>query len=156
MRDARSDYLEYINSIEDPEERAYLKRFYQDFYQGHHVREGAVITDKDMKKEATRNLHYYESEVFYQKDALQHLPEDYDDFMTAASDEWDWQNALKIQGYDAALELITEHALRDLKNTELDHTFILTRYYEQRDRLRRMENREKREKKTPLKDDDNE
>lgn len=143
--DTNFDYKEYFNSLSD-EEKKFIKRFYQDFYQGHHNREGSVITE-EMKEEATRNLNYYKTELFYQKDKLNHLPEDYDLFMQDASDEWDWQNELNRNGYEAALEMIYEQAIRDLDNKYMDKKTVLMRYYEQRDRLRRMENKEKREKK---------
>ena len=143
--DSRFDYLEYINSIEDPEVREYLKRFYQDYYQGHHVREGSVIPkDSDIRKEATRNLHNYERELFYQKGEVTYLPENFEEFMEAACDEWGWERELKMHGFEAALKMITEQTLKDLDNKYLDKSIVLMRYYQQRDRLRRMENSEKR------------
>lgn len=156
MSKEKFDYKEYIKTL-SPEDAEYAKRFYDDYYNNHHHREDAIITDEEMKVEANRNFNNAQTDAVNGVDGVNYLPENYDDFMSAASDAWDWQNALKLFGYEAALETITEQAIRDLDNSKIQKTIVLTRYYEQRDNLRRMENKDKREKKQPIiKDENNE
>ena len=147
MKDERYDYIEYYNKLSD-EEKKFIRQFYREYYFDgvSTTKENAIIKDPDMLKEARRNHNSMKTEALFRakKDGvLSELTPRDEVFMNDASDEWDWELVYKQQGHLEAVEFITKIAKEEI-NAGVDIETVLLRYYEKRDRLRRMINRDKR------------
>lgn len=146
--DDRYDYLDYAGQLSDYE-REFIEQFYKEYYFNGKPAEGKekIITDKDMQQEANRHNNSYGQDLLFRakKDGnLQTMNENARQFMEDAHDEWEWEDAFKQGGFELAIKVITEQTIRDLENSKLDKTVVLTRYYEKREKLRKQMRREKR------------
>lgn len=147
-KDERFDYEEYLSELSEDEQK-WVKQFYDEYYfNGKPETEGErIIKDPEMRKEANRNNNYYSRDLMFRakKDNnLLEINENAREFMEDAHDDWEWEDAYKMFGYEEALQTITRQAIRDLTVGKIDIETALMRYYEKRDRLRRQLNREKR------------
>jgi hypothetical protein len=149
-QDDRYDFLDYIDKLSEEDEE-YVKKFYREFYfdgLSNTPEDTHIITSEEGKKEARRNHNSMKTDMLFkakQQGTYTSLSNSSSaQFMEDASDEWEWQDAFKILGFEGALKVITEQTIRDLENKVLEKEIVLARYYEKRDRLRRALNREKR------------
>lgn len=144
-QDERYDYLDYIDELSE-EEAEWVRKFYQEYHFDTGYKGKRILKSKEAKREASRNNNMNKTDAFFRarkEGDLGMLNENHRQFMEDASDEWEWQDAFKVGGPEAALEHITNQTLRDLENNKLDKKTTLMRYYEKRDRLRRQINRER-------------
>ena len=150
-QDDRYDYLNYIDQL-NPEQQELVKEFYKEYYFddiSRKKKEGLqpIITDPDIEAEARRNHNSMKTDALFRgkKDGTLNMASDNTiDFMEDVSDELEWEDVFKIFGYEEAVKSIVAQTINNLENSKLSKENILLRYYEKRDRLRRMLNREKR------------
>lgn len=146
--DHELDFLEYSDSL-NKEEKEYIKKFYQEFYQANIYNEEKPMLTKKMKSEALRNYNSAYRDAYSLSSRTQTL--EYTDFsidkyefMEDASDEWDWQNAYLLFGYRGALMLIFSQTKKDLENKKLNVFTTLARFLSKANRLRIQHNRVKK------------
>lgn len=142
------DYKDYINKLE-PEEKKWLLQFYNEYYRAPSVTEDSIIKDPEIKKEANRvhNTMYRDIYSIAEKTgALTELAEDEERFMLEASDEWDWQNIYKQQGYEAAILEVFSQTERDLSNNLIDVKLTLARFLSKYLALKKLNNRRRNAK----------
>lgn len=124
------EYLEYLNKL-SPEEREYVKKFYNEYYRAPIRTEDSIIKDPDMIKEANRVHNTMYSDMFSiaeKTGGLAELSEDEEQFMSDASDTWDWNDVYKAQGYEAAIKEIFYQTERDIKNPKIEIQLTLARF----------------------------
>lgn len=146
------DYKEYINKL-SPEEKKWLLQFYNEYYRAPSITEDSIIKDPEIKKEANRvhNTMYRDMYSIAEKTgALSELAEDEEQFMQDASDEWDWQNIYKTEGYESAIHEIFNQTERDLENKLISRKLTLARFLNKYLALKKLNNRRRNSK------DDNE
>lgn len=152
-KDEKYDYLEYVDQLpEDSPWKDFIKEFYDEFYFDaisgkKQAGEELIINDPEMIKEARRNHNSMKTDMLFRakKDGnLRHLDEETVQFMEDMSDENDWMLAWKVHGYEAALEVIYNQADRDYA-AGVSFETVLNRYYERRDRLRRVVLKDRKE-----------
>ena len=148
-KDEKYDYLEYADQLTE-EELEWRKKFNDEYYFdgiSSTNPEKRIIQSEEMTQEARRNHNSMKTDTLFRAKSdgmLADIHENSVAFMEEASDEWQWQDAYKIGGFELAIKTILEQTLRDLDNEKIDRTTTLLRYYEKRDRLRRVYLREKR------------
>ena len=149
-QDDRYDFLDYIDELPE-EEKEFIKQFYREYYFDGvtgKTAEERVIKSEEAIKEARRNHNSMKTDMLFRAkkegfyDTVNSASAE--QFMEDASDEWEWQDAFKLLGFEGALKVITDQTIRDLDNKHLNTEIVLARYYEKRDRLRRVLNKEKR------------
>lgn len=137
------DYKEYERHL-SPEEREWIRQFYFERYKAPSNADKKIITDPEMQAEAHRIHNGIYNDVFSlaeRSGSLRDLSPDEDRFMQDASDEWDWNNIYKEQGYEAALKQIFYQAERDLDNKIIDRQLTLARFLNKYLALRKIHNR---------------
>lgn len=147
MKDERFDYLEYIENL-PPEEQKIVKKFYEAYYTSKINDSDIFDKHPEIRKEAIRNKNMRTRDDLMHraraKGILTSLDETGVQFLEDASDEWDWQREFTIHGFEAAVIFINNQALNELQNKKMDPNIVLLRYYEKRDRLRRVFAKERR------------
>lgn len=142
------DYLNYVNKLK-PEDREWLKQFYNEYYRAPSVNENSIIKDPSIKKEANRIHNSNYSDIFSIAERTGNLAElsgDEERFMVDASDEWDWKNTYKTQGYANALQDIFYQAERDLQNKTIDVKLTLARFLNKYLELKKLNGRKRKNK----------
>lgn len=137
------DYIEYLKKL-SPEDREWVKQFYNEYYRAPSITEDSIIKDPDMKKEANRvhNTMYRDIySIAERTGALSELADDEQRFMQDATDEWSWQNVYKSQGYAAAIKEIFYQTENDLKNKTITTHVTLARFLNKYLALRKINNR---------------
>lgn len=142
------DYLTYSNKLSD-EDKAWIKQFYNEYYCAPSLNENSIIKDPAHKTDANRIHNSSYSDIFSiaeRTGSLVELSGDEERFMTDASDEWDWKNTYKIQGYEAAVQDIFYQAERDLQNKTIDVKLTLARFLNKFLELKKINGRKKKNK----------
>lgn len=137
------DYKEYEKHL-SPEEREYVRQFYHELYKAPANADKKIIKDPKMQAEAHRVHNGIYSDVYSlaeRSGSLRDLSPEEHEFMQAASDEWDWANVYKEQGYEAALKQIFYQTERDLDNSKIDRQLTLARFLSKYLALRKINNR---------------
>ncbi len=145
------EFMEYYDKLSE-DEKKYIRQFYEEYHQAKfYTSRENIILDEDMKKEAIRNSNQaYRDDAFSvaQKNGdLCEFTEDQSQFMEEASDHWAWNNVFKQFGFEEAARCIMDQAVDSLKNTVVDESVILMRFYSKMNELSRLNRREKQRKK---------
>lgn len=138
-----NEYKTYEKHL-SPEEREWIKQFNLEYYKAPANADKKIITDPAMQAEAHRVHNGIYNDVYSLAEragALRDLSPDEHDFMQAASDEWDWHNVYKEQGYAAAIKQIFYQTERDLENKLINVHITLARFLNKYLALRKIENR---------------
>jgi len=145
--DDRYDYKQYKDKLSKAEAE-WIEEFYKEYYfEGISKvpEEKRILNTPEAITEANRNHNSTKTDMLFRakKDGvLSQLNPNSVDFMNAASDSWEWEDAFKYVGFEGALAVITTQAIRDIKDASVDINITLCRYYEKRERLRKLINRE--------------
>lgn len=141
MKDEKYDYLEYWDSL-NPDEKKLVRDFYEAYYTSK-VNESSLFDNHpEIKSEAIRNKNLRgRDDLIYRarrEGVLSNLDDVTTGFMKDASDDWDWEAEYKKNGFEAAVKMILQQTIEDLENNNIEKEITLLRYYEKRDRLRRI------------------
>lgn len=146
------DLYNYKNATKEQLEEA--REFYKEYY-GVSLKpagQNKYINDPSEIKEAHRRFNQLKTDLFDVKDRAGELSrymahEDYDQFMEDASDDWEWQDVFKQHGFEEALRTIVQQAERDIENKNISNETVLGSLISKWERLRKMNERDKREKR---------
>jgi len=145
----KMEYLEYEDQL-NPKEKEFIEQFYDEYYNdgvSFTHEDDRILTTTEMIQEARRNHNNNKRDAFAvarKMNSLEYDPADTKEFMEAASDEWDWQNAYSRDGYEASVDVIFNQALRDLMNKIVEKKVTLARFYVKMELLRKEFNIETR------------
>lgn len=139
---ASKDYLEYISKL-SPEEKAYVKQFYMEYYHGPKKENQKIIPDGEIKKEAHRN---HNSEDLMNKVEVSSLDLDKQEFMEDACDAWDYVNEYKVNGFKSALDMIIEQTESDIYDPKQNVKNTLVKFLMKYADLRKMDNKRRKYK----------
>lgn len=132
------EYKEYAHKL-NKEEREWVEQFYYEEYgNGMYHTEDPILVTEEQLKEARRNHNSIHRDAFNaarKAGQLEELSDEDRQFMEDASDEWDWQNAFKTMGYEAAVNIIFNQTAKELQVIDTKTTLI--RFYVKMERLRR-------------------
>ena len=148
--DWQEDLQEQLSRITDPEQRQMVIKFYKEFHKADFYNdEEDIIKDPEMRKEAVRNHNMNNRDAFNvaHKQGMLSSMTSKDEFMEAASDDWDWQGEYKENGYEAAVNCILEQTVRDLQNKKLDIKVTLIRFHSKMNELYRTDKRTNKRRK---------
>jgi hypothetical protein len=137
------DYKEYEMHLTD-DERAWIKQFNLEYYKAPSNADKRIIVDEEGQKEAHRVHNGIFTDVYSlaeRSGALSELSPDQERFMQESSDEWDWMNVYKEQGYEAAIKEIFHQAERDVQNKLIPIIITLARFLNKYLALKKVNNR---------------
>ena len=143
----KMEFMEYASKL-NAEEKAWAERFYREYYTdliSYSTDEEQLIKANDAVIEARKNHNarmHDAFEVAGKLSRLDHIDEK-QDFLEAASDEWEWRDAFTIGGYELAAQTIFLHSIRDLKESGSTNTWmkLLANMYVKMNELRKLRNR---------------
>jgi hypothetical protein len=137
------DYKEYEKHLSNAE-REWIRQFNLEYYKAPANADKKIITDPKMQAEAHRVHNGIFNDIYSlaeRSGALRDLSPDEDRFMQDASDEWDWHNVYKEQGYESALREIFAQTERDIDNKLIKRELTLARFLNKYLALRKIHNR---------------
>lgn len=148
------DY-DYVADLPDAE-REYLAKFNQEFY-AHNFGDEPLdnpdrIADHDsldgkpltVMQQATLREHASRRDVWNntQIERMETVPEAL--LEDVSTRDKDWEDVFKEEGYERAVEKLTDDTLDDLENKHTDKKLVLLRFHTKMGKLRRLNEAEKR------------
>jgi len=144
------EYKEYIDQIDDPKTREWIKQFYNEYHGGNPTQyENSILETQEQISEAYRNYNALYKDAFAVSKMLDNQKEITDDereIYELAADETEWETAYMQIGPEAATEVIFQQTIRDLK-TSLDKKVVLSRFYVKMNKLTKEIRKEKRKQR---------
>jgi len=144
----KMEYKEYQDKL-SPEERKWIKKFYQEYYNnGVYNSDDPILNSEELKKEAKRNYNNLSRdalELIGRQDTYGDFSEVDRHFMEEASDEIEWRDAYKMGGKEVAGDAILMLAINELESTDTSNwPPILIRMHIRLRYLERMVRKERR------------
>lgn len=137
------DYKEYEKHL-SPDEKEWIKQFNFEYYYAPANAQKQIITDEEGQKEAHRVHNGIFNDAYSRAErmgAMSELSPDKESFMQDASDEHDYMNVYKTQGYESAIKEIFYQAERDVLNKTIPIMLTLARFLNKFLSLKRTHNR---------------
>lgn len=127
--------------------KEWLNIFNSEYYYGQRYKKMEILKDKEHKAEAERMNNSNKRDALNLTDrgaSFDKLNKSEEQFMEEASDEWEWQNCFKMNGFEASVVLIYAQTERDLQNKFIDVNVTLSRFLIKMNKLRTLKRRESR------------
>lgn len=128
--------------------REYKRKFDAEWYNADfYTKEENIIKAGDTKKEAIRMKNSLDRDalsVAEKMGSLRELSQDEDQFMADASNEWEWQEVYKREGYAAALKTVIEQTVKEIEDSKISIRITLSRFIIKVLNLRRVHGRRRK------------
>jgi len=144
----KMEYREYAKDL-NIEDRKWIEQFYQEYYND--LVDGLpedlrILKSAELVTEARRRHNCMKRDAFEVAKKMNNLDYtgDDNDFMEAASDEWEWRDGYTVGGYELACQCIFLQAIKQLKEIEdvNEKMVILAGMYVKMNELRLLNNRQ--------------
>jgi len=139
------EYVDYIDDL-DEREQLYIKQFYNEFYNKGFYKipeDERILNTESMLKEARRINNSLDRDCLGGSINLDYI----NSAQATPEGEETWEDIFKTLGYMPALNAILEASLIEVNHKQIDNKTVLVRFYVKMERLRKMNQRDIKNRK---------